>query len=130
MQTNKRLPYPADVKLKARELRSNSTKAERALWQQLRRRQLSGYRFRRQQPLGRYFVDFYCHEKRLAIELDGGQHGEQADYDTKRTAWLESEGYRVLRFWNTAVMSDIETVKQVILDTLESQETPLVQPGT
>jgi very-short-patch-repair endonuclease len=99
---------------KARELRKNPTEAERVLWWHLRLRQLEGYKFRRQQPVGPYIVDFVCFENRLVIELDGGQHGEQVAYDTERSAWLRAQGLRGLRFWNHEVLQDIEAVKRVI----------------
>ncbi len=89
---------------KARQLRNNPTKAEYLLWYHLFRRQLNGFRFRRQQQIGPYIVDFVCYEKRLIIELDGGQHAEQLVYDSKRTQWLESQGFQVLRFWNNEVL--------------------------
>lgn len=84
----------------ARQLRSASTDAERHLWHYLRRRHLFGYRFRRQAPVGPYIVDFLCVEARLVIELDGGQHSEQKDYDDARTDYLAALDMRVLRFWN------------------------------
>lgn len=92
------------------------TDAERVLWRELRSRQISGYKFRRQQPLGRFITDFVCFEKRLVIELDGGQHAEaeQLSYDAERSVWLEQNGYRVLRFWNHDVLQRLETVKQAI----------------
>ncbi len=108
---------------KAKELRKNSTDAERVLWQQLRAHRFAGYKFRRQQPLGHYIVDFVCFEKHLIIELDGGQHAEQAVYDAERSAWLQSQGFRVLRFWNHEVLTDVEAVEEVILREGE-RETP------
>jgi len=105
----------------AKQLRKNMTDAERALWRQLRSRQLSGHKFRRQQPIGKYIVDFVCLEKRLVIELDGGQHAEdaQAQNDSQRTAWLEQNGYRVLRFWNHEILHSIEAIKQAIFQALQ-----------
>jgi very-short-patch-repair endonuclease len=100
---------------RARELRKNPTDAERALWRHIRYRQLAGCRFRRQAPVGPYILDFVCFEKKLVIEVDGGQHTEQADYDGVRTAWLESQGFRVLRFWNNQVLQEIEAAKEAIL---------------
>ena len=85
---------------RAGELRNNPTEAERSLWQHLRLRQLGGHKFRRQQSLGPYIVDFVCLEKRLIIEVDGGQHSEQKAYDAERNTWLEVQGFHVLRFWN------------------------------
>ena len=99
---------------RARALRKNPTEAERSLWKHLRLRQLEGHKFRRQQPLGRYVVDFVCLEKRLIVELDGGQHAGEFDSDATRTAWLEARGFRVLRFWNHDVLRDTEAVKEVI----------------
>ncbi|OGB90346.1 MAG: hypothetical protein A3H39_09345 [candidate division NC10 bacterium RIFCSPLOWO2_02_FULL_66_22] len=101
-----------------RALRKNPTEAERSLWKHLRLRQLEGEKLRRQQPLGRYVVDFVCLEKRLIVELDGGQHAEQVASDAERTAWLESQGFRVVRFWNHHVLNDIEAVKEAIRDAL------------
>ena len=99
---------------RARQLRRNLTDAERALWQVLRNRQVSGYRFRRQAPIGPYVVDFVCFEIRLVIEVDGGQHIERADYDEGRTAWLEGAGFRVIRFWNNEVLLERESVRDAI----------------
>ena len=101
-------------KTKARELRKNPAEAERKLWKYLRLRQLGGYKFRRQQPLGSYIVDFVYLEKKLIVELDGGQHSIQINYDAKRTEWLETHGFRVLRFWNNDVLEEIEIVKELI----------------
>lgn len=105
----------------ARQLRSNLTDAERRLWQTLRRRQLAGVKFRRQQPIGDFIVDFVCFECRLIVEVDGGQHVEQSHYDDVRTRWLEDRGYRVLRFWNNDVLADSDAVAQVILDAVASK---------
>ena len=84
------------------------------LWNILRRRQVSGYKFRRQAPIGPYIVDFLCLEIRLVIEVDGGQHSEQANYDARRTAWLESEGFKVIRFWNNEVLEETDSVRDAI----------------
>ena len=94
----------------ARQLRKQPTPAERRLWMVLRRNTLNGVNFRRQHAIGKYVVDFCSVKKKLAIELDGSQHLEQSDYDIQRTAYLESQGYKVIRFWNAQVMEDIETV--------------------
>jgi len=94
---------------RARQLRNNQTRAERALWQYLRKRQV-GVKFRRQQSLGPYIADFVCFEKRLIIEIDGGQHQEQIEYDETRTAWLKRQGYKILRFWNNEVLNEMEGV--------------------
>ena len=96
---------------RARKLRREATPAERLLWSRLRRKQL-GVKFRRQVPLGPYIVDFLCCERRLIVEIDGSQHqqGAQRRHDQTRTAWLEAQGYRVLRFWNNQVLGDLEGV--------------------
>ncbi len=104
---------------RARQLRRHSTEAESALWKHLRARQLDGYKFRRQVPLGQYVVDFVCFERRLIVEIDGGHHQGQAVYDDERTKWLESQGFRVLRFWNNEVLGQMEGVAQAILKELE-----------
>ena len=104
---------------RARVLRKNPTDAERALWKHLRLRQLGGHRFRRQQPIGHYIVDFVCLEKRLVIELDGGQHPQQVDYDLTRSTWLQSQGFRILRFWNNQVLEETDAVKETILGSLQ-----------
>lgn len=100
----------------ARELRQNMTLAERRLWQYLRSRQLNGIKFRRQQTIGSYIVDFVCMEHRLVVELDGGQHAEQIEYDNKRTEFLNSQGYRVVRFWNNEVLQQTEVVLDKIVE--------------
>ncbi|MEM1020585.1 MAG: endonuclease domain-containing protein [Pseudomonadota bacterium] len=99
-----------DTRRKAKALRSNLTDAEAKLWQSLRRRQLNDLRFRRQVPIKGYIADFVCHEAKLVIELDGGQHAEAEVYDGYRTKVLTGEGYRVLRFWNNDVMTNFEGV--------------------
>ncbi|MEA2779450.1 MAG: hypothetical protein QOK29_994 [Rhodospirillaceae bacterium] len=99
---------------RARRLRKNLTDAERRLWSKLRRRQLDGFRFRRQVPLGPYFVDFLCIEERLIIEVDGGQHAVEQAADAKRTAWLEGEGFRVVRFWNNDVLANADGVIEIM----------------
>lgn len=110
----------------ARSLRKNLTDSEQKLWQQLRKRQLNGYRFRRQYPIGKYIVDFVSPGAKLIIELDGSQHLEQQQYDDQRTLFLKMEGYRVLRFWNNQVMECMEDVLEVILNVLPpSQSSPL-----
>jgi very-short-patch-repair endonuclease len=103
---------------RARLLRRNETDAERKLWQQLRAKRFSALKFRRQFPIGDFIVDFCCKELRLVIELDGGQHAEPAAVasDSRRTGWLKSRGYRVLRFWNNDVLTNIDGVAQAILD--------------
>ena len=105
----------------ARHLRKNLTDAERRLWLRLRQRQLHGFRFRRQVPLGPYVVDFACLAEKLVIEVAGGQHGNRIGRDETRTAWLAASGFRVLRFWNNDVLANTEGVLQTILDALEGR---------
>jgi len=111
------------------------TWAEKLLWQQLRNRKLEGLKFRRQQPQGSYILDFYCAEKRLVVELDGGQHDdpEKRDYDLKRTAYLNGEGLEVLRFWNSQMRENLPWVLESIrrragVSTDEGPETPHPNP--
>jgi very-short-patch-repair endonuclease len=97
------------TRTQARELRNNPTDAERRLWSHLRLRQINDHRFRRQQPLGQYIVDFVCLEKRVVVEVDGGQqHNEQRPYDNRRDAWLKAQGFLVLRFWDHEVLMQID----------------------
>ena len=96
------------------------TDAEQKLWHYLRNRQLSGHKFRRQHDIDHYIADFACTEALLIVELDGGQHADQADYDERRTRHLQARGYRVLRFWNNDVLTNIESVLAVILSSLAS----------
>lgn len=104
---------------KALDLRRNMTDAERALWRVLRDRK-DGYRFRRQEPIDHYIVDFVCFKARLVIELDGGQHSESAA-DKQRDGHLISHGFRVLRFWNNDVLSNFDAVHQNILEALRGE---------
>ncbi|GAA0251662.1 endonuclease domain-containing protein [Rhodanobacter caeni] len=106
---------------RARQLRNGSTDAERRLWHFLRRRQLAGHKFRRQYPLAGYIVDFVCVPARLVIELDGGQHLDAIEYDERRSAALQREGYRVLRFWNDDVLLRTEDVVREIFRVLEEK---------
>jgi very-short-patch-repair endonuclease len=100
-----------------RQLRRDATDAERRLWSALRDRRLSGYRFRRQYPIGRYIVDFACTRHRLIVEADGSQHAD-SKADRLRTAWLEEQGWRVLRFWNNDVLTNANGVVETILKKL------------
>ncbi len=101
-------------KARARRLRRDSTDAEQALWSRLRDRRLGGVRFRRQAPIGPYITDFVSHERKLIVELDGGQHADRRAYDARRTRWLESRGYTVLRFWNDDVLLRPTSVLEAI----------------
>jgi very-short-patch-repair endonuclease len=103
---------------RSRKLRREMTKVEGRLWWFLRMKQYK-YKFRRQHPIGPYIVDFVCIDKKLIVELDGSQHAEQQTYDQHRDAFLQSNGYRVLRFWNNAVTENIEGVIEEILKALQ-----------
>nr|AWM03507.1 endonuclease domain-containing protein [Bradyrhizobium amphicarpaeae] len=100
----------------AKKLRANTTPHERMLWRALKELPLDGSHFRRQAPVGPYVVDFFCPAKRLIIELDGGHHNEDdnAARDLVRQRWLENEGYRVVRFWNSEVSNDLTAVMERI----------------
>ncbi len=113
----------------ARVLRRHSTDAERVLWRHLRNRQLKGKKFRRQAPIGPYVVDFVCHEARLVVEVDGGQHAQARDRDQARDAWLRSQGYRVLRFWNNEVLRNTQGVLERIAEELGGGEEELSTPS-
>lgn len=104
----------------ARELRINATDAERRLWSAIRNRQLSGVRFNRQVRIGPYICDFAARTPGLVIELDGGQHMLEASSDSKRTRFLEADGYHVLRFWNHEVMENLDGVVTAIEMTLKA----------
>lgn len=109
------------TRTRAIELRKELTPAERKLWAVIRNDQL-GVNFRRQHAIGNFIPDFVCIEKKLIIELDGSQHLEQEEYDTERTKYLESQGFKVIRFWNNDVMNNIEGVILAVMNALEKQE--------
>ena len=104
----------------SRRLRKQMPPAENRLWQRLRNRQLGGYRFRRQQPIGQYILDFVCSEVKLVIEIDGGQHANQTAYDEARTQYLQNLGFSVMRFWNNEVLQQTDAVLTAILHKLEA----------
>jgi very-short-patch-repair endonuclease len=110
------LPYDKNLKPPSRQLRNNMTDAERHLWSKIRRKQLTGYQFYRQKPIGDYIVDFFCPKARLVVEVDGGQHfsDETKEYDRIRGEYLHSLGLRVLRFTNSDVLTRIEAVIESI----------------
>jgi very-short-patch-repair endonuclease len=105
----------------ARELRKSLTGAEQRLWYVLRNRQSGVIKFRRQHPIGKYIVDFYCPQSRLIIEIDGDSHGDSQEYDRQRTEWLKSQGYQVIRFSNREVKEHFDTVIAEILFQCESK---------
>ena len=111
--------YSGETLAKAQRLRREITGAERKLWSVLRNAQLEGAKFRRQQPIGPFIADFVCQQHRLIIEADGGQHAESIS-DGRRTAFLESKGYRVLRFWNNDILSNLDGVAGVIAAALST----------
>jgi very-short-patch-repair endonuclease len=122
-QTNKKI---CSGKLN-RVLRKNMSDAEQALWNVLRDRQVLGHKFRRQHPFSDYILDFVCLENKLVIEVDGGQHGQQAGYDENRTQELQAAGFCVLRFWNNEVLKEIESVKEkigLVVQELQSHPPP------
>ena len=113
--------YSPQTLQKAQALRYNQTDAEGLLWHYLRNKQLGGYKFRRQQPIGPYIADFACLSQKLLIELDGSQHAARQDYDEKRDAFLREKGYRVLRFWNNEVFENCFGVLESIYAALHHQ---------
>jgi very-short-patch-repair endonuclease len=108
----------------AKVLRCSSTPAERVLWLKLRNKQFEGVKFRRQQPLGSYIVDFVSFDNKLVIEIDGGQHNEDStiEIDRARTDWLKSQGFQVIRFWNNEILENLEGVLIKIKETLEKND--------
>ncbi|QTR48786.1 endonuclease domain-containing protein [Candidatus Thiothrix anitrata] len=113
----------------ARNLRKNMTTPEQQLWDTLRKRQLDGYRFRRQTPLGRYIADFVCLEARLVIELDGNHHHEQQGYDRERDHWMQQQNFQVLRFWNHEILNHPQVAIQQIRQALHEQSQHLLPPS-
>ena len=108
---NRIKPYLKEL---ARNMRKNPTDAERLLWQHIRNFKIKGVKFRRQEPIGRYIVDFVNYEERIVIELDGGQHAIDKENDQIRDNWLKAEGFKVLRFWNNEVFENLEGVLEVM----------------
>jgi len=112
----------------ARRLRREATLAEALLWGKLRNRQLGGRKFRRQEPRAGFIADFVCLDRKLIIEVDGGQHAEQSEADAARTARLAEDGFRVLRYWNNDVMGNIEGVLADIEAALGAAPSPQPSP--
>jgi very-short-patch-repair endonuclease len=98
----------------ARELRKNMTDTEWLLWSKLRGRQFGGFKFRKQSPIGKFIVDFVCFDRKVVVELDGGQHAVSVEEDQKRSEWFKSQGFRVLRFWNHEMIEDSDMVMEAI----------------
>ncbi len=111
----------------AKQLRKNSTNVEKLLWKKLRSRNLHNLKFRRQEPIGDYIVDFVCYETKLIIECDGGQHTLQKPKDNVRDEWLKKEGYEVLRFWNNEILQNMEGVLEMIIETCNPHSSPSPQ---
>jgi very-short-patch-repair endonuclease len=105
-------PDPASF---AKALRKRSTEAENLLWRHIRAKRFQGLKFRRQEPIGRYIVDFVCYERRVIIELDGGQHSAEREKDEERDGWLGTQGFKVLRFWDNDVLKKTEEVLEAII---------------
>ncbi len=118
--------YSRQTLKRAKTLRRAMTDAEQRLWSRLRGGRLAGAKFRRQQPIGPFVADFVCQEARLIIEADGGQHAE-SEADLRRTVFLASKGYRMLRFWNGDILTDTDGVLRVIVEALALSPTPLPQ---
>jgi len=113
-------------KERRRELRQNQTEAEKRIWHQLRNKQLKGMKFFRQYSVGPYIVDFYCPKQKLAIELDGCQHGEEEkqQYDKYRSDYLAANGIDVVRFWNNEIMENMSGVLERIAEKLTAHDRP------
>ena len=112
---------PRMPNLTARRLRTTMTDAERRLWSALRSRRLKSYKFRRQHPIGAFVADFACVDHRLIIEADGGRHAGNIR-DERRTAWLERQGWRVIRFWDNDILTNTAGVQQAILRALAAHD--------
>ena len=113
--------------LRSRSLRRRGTRAEWVLWLAVRDRRLGGFKFARQQPIGRYYVDFVCRERRLIVEVDGGQHAENSS-DKIREAYLEKLGYRIFRVWNNDALANTEGVLRALISELEKAPHPVPLP--
>ena len=127
--TRKRHRVYPPILARARELRQPQTRAEAKCWARLRNRQLGSFKFRRQHPIGCFVVDFYCAAARLAIEIDGDSHADQADYDLARTEWLNEGGYHVIRFTNRDVFSQMEAVLETIWRECEKRTAAALHVG-
>ena len=111
----------------AKQLRTKSTDAENLMWRHLRAKRLNGFKFRRQEPVGNFIADFICFEKRIVVEVDGGQHALR-DSDFERDAWFRGQGFKVLRFWNNDVLGNTEGVLESIRIELNDTPSPLSPP--
>jgi very-short-patch-repair endonuclease len=120
---------PDGAAARARSLRQNMTEAEIRVWQMLRAHRMNGHKFRRQVPIGRYIADFVCHEARLVVEIDGGQHDSSSPRETERSGFLQQEGYRILRFWNNEVLANPDGVCETIVNELAASPPPCPPPS-
>lgn len=118
--------YRASRTIFAKNLRKRATEEERIVWAHLAAKRFLGFKFRRQEPIGPYIVDFVCFERRLVVELDGAHHDEVAvkSYDAERSRWLCEQGFRVLRFWNSDVRDNLPGVLQAVGLALEARSDP------
>jgi very-short-patch-repair endonuclease len=122
--------HPLDgAAARARTLRQNMTEAEIRVWQMLRAHRMNGHKFRRQVPIGRYIADFVCHEARLAVEIDGGQHDRSSPREIERGGFLQNQGYRILRFWNNEVLANPDGVQETIVNALAASPPPCPPPS-
>ena len=112
-------PLPTRTRQHARELRQSGTDAERKLWYRLRAGRLNGLKFRRQHPIPPYIVDFYCDARKLVVELDGSQHNDEVDRE--RSRFLETQGLKILRYWDNEVLQQMDAVLEAIVDIAESR---------
>jgi very-short-patch-repair endonuclease len=113
---------------RARSLRSDMTDVERLLWRAICSKQVNACRFRRQHPIDFYIADFACIERRLVVELDGGQHQDRSAHDEQRSAYLRSQGWHVLRFWNNEVLNNLDGVLSTIAEHLTDAPPSLPSP--
>ena len=118
------MPHHRNSTVKARTFRQNQTDAELAFWHVVKAKRFHGYKFRRQHPVGPFYADFACIEHMLVVEIDGGQHAENKK-DAERTAYLESKGFEVIRFWNNDVLSNMEGMLHTLSLTLSRREREL-----
>ena len=120
---------PDGAAARARTLRQSMTKAEIRVWQMLRAHRTNGHKFRRQVPIGRYIADFVCHDARLVVEIDGGQHDCSSPREAGRSSFLQTQGYRVLRFWNNEVLANPDGVHETIVNALAASPPPCPPPS-
>jgi len=109
---------------RAKQLRREMTPAEKILWREIRTNKLKGLHFRRQQVIDKYFADFYCHQRALIVEVDGGRHELQKEYDTEREAYLIARGFRIIRFKNEEVFKNLPDVLQKIVEACSLTDSP------